>query len=164
MNQEVTDDRKSDGRIRKRMLYHNRGIQKINRGEKMKYRKIYEYIPYLESVIHTDDGFQWISTEDEKTIGCFPSMQLSGELDGFIAALYEEGIMNPEYAELYGSLYGDRNFKEILDGLESENADAITAVLSHIIRQNRFVEGLFVSCVRDGTILRLVRLLQTREG
>ena len=164
MNQEVTDDRKSDGRIRKRMLYHNRGIQKINRGEKMKYRKIYEYIPYLESVIHTDDGFQWISTEDEKTIGCFPSMQLSGELDGFIAALYEEGIMNPEYAELYGSLYGDRNFKEILDDLESENADAITAVLSHIIRQNRFVEGLFVSCVRDGTILRLVRLLQTREG
>ncbi len=129
----------------------------------MKYRKIYEYIPYLESVIHTDDGFQWISTEDEKTVGCFPCMQLSGELDGFLAALYEEEIMNPEYAEIYQSRYGDRNFKDILDGLESENADTVTAVLAHIIRQNRFVEGLFVSCVRDGTILRLVRLLQKKE-
>ena len=75
----------------------------------MKYKKIYEYIPYLEKLENTDDGYNFISKEST------PLLTFDLEIITLREDLYNEGVIHQDYNKILKDYYGDRNVKTLKD-------------------------------------------------
>ena len=124
----------------------------------MKYKKIQEYIPYLEKLENTDDGYNFISKEST------PLLTFDREIITLREDLYNEGVIHQDYNKILKDYYGDRNVKTLKDeDVKKAPTIVVEALISNIIKQDRFVEGLLISCLKNGSLLFLIKELKKRE-
>lgn len=131
----------------------------------MKYTKLYDYIPYFESIRDTDEGVTYVSREsEEEQMAHMPCCRFSEEIDAFIRLCYEYQIVQPDYMKTIDAFYGrgDR-MKPTRKEIDEAPIEVAEAFISKLIRQNQFVDGMLARSLKDGTMLLLVKRLQTLD-
>ena len=119
-----------------------------------------DYLKHLENVKNVTDYIDYFS-DDSQIFGewkttSFPSIHYSQEVHDFLDALHENGLIIPfdwtkwDTAE---TIFKDHSIIDTLKYIEIEH------LLTNIVRKERFCEGILLSAIENGMMLKiLVRL------
>lgn len=80
-----------------------------------------------------------------------PESHVGEQLSKFMNYLYQNNLMDMQYVE---------NSKKLDKVIDNYNYDEVLTALTSIIRGDRFVSGHIYSCVKDGTMLKLLERLK----
>lgn len=131
----------------------------------MKYKKVYDFIPYLKELENTNDGYNYISSDNSRdSFENKPQMKYGEKLNDFVETLYKEGVIIPNYKEVLNKYFPGKDIRKLtIEEVNSSSQEAICAIISNIIRQDRYVDGLFLSKIKNGNIVYLLELLKSKE-
>lgn len=80
-----------------------------------------------------------------------PESNVGEKLQKFFGYLYNNNLMDMQYVE---------NSKNLNGSIDTYNYNEVLTALTSIIRGDRFVSGHIYSCVKDGTMLKLLERLK----
>lgn len=119
---------------------------------------LYEYIPYMEC----KPGYQWITGKQKNGVMIIPYPHYDETLAAFTRLPYELGFMDYSYHETiekYGFSVGDG----LESAIKTANIELTLAILTAYIRGERFCDGLWGRCVKDGIFHALLCRLKELE-
>jgi ADP-ribosylglycohydrolase len=119
---------------------------------------LYEYIPYMEC----KPGYQWITGKQKNGVMIMPYPHYDETLAAFTRLPYELGFMDYSYHETiekYGFSVGDG----LESAIKTANIELTLAILTAYIRGERFCDGLWGRCVKDGIFHALLCRLKELE-
>ena len=127
----------------------------------MKYKELYEYIPYLENIEGTNEGIMYINPDIEVSLFHMPHYQYSEEINALLSLINKLEVINDNYDEVLSQFYGNVDYKTITDEkLLCNDIEVIKSHITKIVRQDRFVHGALAECLKNGIILKLIKKLK----
>lgn len=119
---------------------------------------LYEYIPYMES----KPGYQWITDRQDNGVMIMPYPCYDEPLIAFTSLPQELGFMDYSYhqtIEKYGFSVGHG----LENAIKTANIELTLAILTAYIRGERFCDGLWGRCVKEGIFNALLCRLKELE-
>ena len=118
--------------------------------KKQAVEKLLEYLPFFE-ITDREDICRWV-TEEKSPDGTMPVTypMYRDELIDFINLVYENDLMDTSYMQTMEKLSGGEvELEAIIYGIDRYDFDMVMALLTFIIRQERFCYGLWAMAARD---------------
>ncbi len=116
--------------------------------------------------LENDDYGKWISPGSKDGVLQMPFVGYSESVHKFIEVMHDFADKYPKYNlhDYLGVLEakGIKNIKTV--NVSELDAESTLAVLMTIVRQDRFCEGLLLSCLEDGMVLSLLKKLKELDG
>ena len=129
----------------------------------MKYDLVTKYKSYFDECSNKTELGKW----HMKKIGIktyeFPWLEKPIELREFISDFYKSDIAVSDYIE-YLEKNNLNNFDLIELSMGDLNIEDLCAILTMVIRQDRFNEGLLVSKIIDGFLFKIIERLEKVVG
>lgn len=120
---------------------------------------LYSYIPYFES----KPNYKWISEDKKDGTIIMPYPQYDDTLKSFVNLVSELDILDPDYIATI-ERYELRKSAGIVDSIQNSDIELVLAILTKYIRGERFCDGLWGTCVRNGIFVSLLQRLRELEG
>ncbi len=114
------------------------------------YERFIEYIDYFEN--HDGNIIAVGSGADNKTLS-IPAFNYDTKFEEFIQDVYDSGIMVVDYLERIGE-------EDINLLIENADIELLRAVLTYLVREERFCYGTWKQSIKDKTFLRVLYRLQ----
>lgn len=123
-----------------------------------KYDRLFEFIPYLES-ISIDDVVQWSGGKSTaEGVVTMPYPIYNDSVRDFIESISALGILDKEYLSTI-QLYSI-NPPEQLDNILSHADEKLAiALLTYYVRQERFCDGLWAKAIKEKIFFRIIERL-----
>ena len=120
---------------------------------------------YIEKLEGDDSAFSK-PEEHAGTKGApfvLPHPVYSDVVHGFMRDLHDFSKSHPEYdTKNYYEIVKDAGIKDLKNAdVEKMDEKIVVNTLFYIVRQERFCDGLILSCIKDGSIQRLLTRLKT---
>lgn len=124
-------------------------------------KKLVDYIPFFENAKH-EDVCHW-QTEELAEDGTMPVTYPTycDEFIAFVETAYNEDLLDSRYIDVMNAhTGGETELEAIIYGIESADYQLTMAVLTCIIRQEQFCNGLWAMAVRDKWFLLILQHLE----
>lgn len=115
--------------------------------------KLAEYINYFED--ENKVFYNWYGgekTEDDTYI--MPYIIYDEKLHEFIKSVYESGIMMEDYLSYLERKFGKSN--DMNNIIKNADFETLCAVLTYLVRQERFHDGLWSEAIRNKYFLKIL--------
>ena len=120
---------------------------------------LYAYIPYMES----NPTYQWSEGKQKDGVITMPYPNYDETLIAFTQLPYELGFVDYSYHETIEN-YGYSVGNGLEGAIKTANTELALAILTAYIRVERFCDGLWESCVKNGTFHALLCRLKELEA
>ena len=140
---------------RKRITDFNAHINSLELGD---WGTIFSFVPKIKSTKSFGElaGIE----ENENGTFSFPYYVVAPVVEKFTQTLYKLKLVIdfdwPGWKEGWGLIEEKQNFEEC-------DIESLFKLLTLIIRHDRFSEGFLVSCFKDGTVLRILEVLEKKN-
>lgn len=123
-------------------------------------KKLLSYRPFFESA-KEEDVCQWVTQPAEEGVagGTYP--MYSDSLLEALECAYDGDLLLPNYTGIIANAAGgETELEDIVERLDKSNYELVMAVLTCIIRQERFMSGLWAIAVRERWFYQILGRLE----
>ncbi|MDW0108432.1 DUF6508 domain-containing protein [Sporosarcina aquimarina] len=115
------------------------------------YRKLYSYLPYFEK--RADENLKTITEGSSLFHASYVE-----KINEFVSSFYDSGFVDSDYGGTL-STHGITSVEKIRGSIPTASADLLKAIMTQMIREERFSSGAIASYAENGFIEQALRRL-----
>ena len=129
-------------------------LNKLAKLPRSQWYKLFALIPDIES---KKDLGRWIGFTTVNNVTRFPHFE-----DGVTMTKFLETIVEMELIVVFDWSHFDEGRKLLQSGLEDADIVTLCKILTAIVRNDRFCDGALAHAMENGTILNILKAMQSR--